>query len=576
MSPGIASRSERTRSERLAARLSMLARTARGFNAPGPEPGSIGAAARGDQIVAGHFLFRGYLVEASDTPIWDLPLPDDPEFEAELHGSGWLDDLAAQGTERAGQLARDWVHDWARRFGDGTGPGWRPELAGRRVTRWIAHGEMLLRDVDRQTRRRFFRVLSRQVAFLARRLRHTPPGPDRLEVLMGLLLAGLHLEGMGRHRDRAAAALGVEATNLVAEDGSIASRNPEGLAEIFAHLAGAAEALRRAGHAVPGGLDVALARAAPVLRCLRHADGSLARFHGGGRGVAGRLDAALAVSGVRPAPVEDRAMGFARLSHGRTTLIVDAAPPPAGPGSVDAHASTLAFELTSGRRPIIVSCGAGRSFGPKWRRAARATASHSTLALDGYSSARIAGGDDLLSEAPRDVRTERRRGDNSTGLIAGHDGYVATHGLTHVRQLHLDTDGRSLRGEDVLATVERSDEAIFDRAMEAADQQGFVFRVRFHLHPDIVVEPDDDPGSVLLLTRGGELWMFRHDGAAAVTVEPSVYLDSVSLSPRPTRQIVLSASALDYGTRVSWTLAKARQTPDAVRDIVHDDLPVLA
>ena len=107
------------------------------------------------------------------------------------------------------------------------------------------------------------------------------------------------------------------------------------------------------------------------------------------------------------------------------------------------------------------------------------------------------------------MRIERRRSDLSTGLIAGHDGYVASHGLTHVRQLYLDTDGRSLHGEDVLATVERSDESIFDRAMDENDQRGFPFRVRFHLHPDVVVDTGDDAQTILLMTRVGELWTFR-------------------------------------------------------------------
>ena len=82
-------------------------------------------------------------------------------------------------------------------------------------------------------------------------------------------------------------------------------------------------------------------------------------------------------------------MGFARLSGGRTTVIVDAASPPGGAAGGLAHASTNAFELTSGRRPLIVSCGSGAPFGPDWRLAGRATASHSTLAVEGFSSSRL-------------------------------------------------------------------------------------------------------------------------------------------------------------------------------------------
>lgn len=152
---------------------------------------------------------------------------------------------------------------------------------------------------------------------------------------------------------------------------------------------------------MPPSLAKRIEAMAPVLRTLRHADGSLARFHGGGRGAPGMLDTALALSGQRAQAPTDRAMGYARLSHGRTTLLLDAAPPAEGPLSIAAHASTLAFELTSGRRPLIVNCGSGRTFGDRWRRAGRATQSHSTLTLDGTSSARLGqGSEDALTDAP--------------------------------------------------------------------------------------------------------------------------------------------------------------------------------
>ena len=63
---------------------------------------------------------------------------------------------------------------------------------------------------------------------------------------------------------------------------------------------------------------------------------------------------------------------------------MDAAAPPAGDGAYGGHASTLAIEVTSGRRPMIVSCGSGAEFGADWHKAGRATPSHSVLGLDGY------------------------------------------------------------------------------------------------------------------------------------------------------------------------------------------------
>ena len=52
--------------------------------------------------------------------------------------------------------------------------------------------------------------------------------------------------------------------------------------------------------------------------------------------------------------------------------------------------------------------------------------------------------------------------------------------------------------------------------------------------------------------------IFRHDGAAQLTLGPSVYLERGRLSPRATKQIVLSAMAMDYSSRIGWTLAKAQ------------------
>jgi len=535
-----------------------------------PGPRSVGRVHRGQRMLAGEFMFLGYTVEAPETPIWDLPIPE-PAFVDLLHGFGWLDDLAATGAGEG--PAQRWLDDWIARFGQQDGPAWRSDTLGRRVMRWIDHAEMLMGgDQPRdRTARVFLRLQARQLARSWRRVR---PGPRRFEALAGLLLATVTLEGLAPSRGAALAALEVEIASAVTPEGGIPSRNPEALARVFAQLARIKADLLQAEVTPPDALEDALKRMAGVLRTLRHADGTLARFHGGGRGAPGLLDQALSMSGVRPTPLSDRAMGYARLSHARTTLILDAAPPTTGPMSPQAHASTLGFELTSGRRPLIVNCGSGRTFGDRWRRAGRATPSHSTLALDGLSSARLGEGD-LIVEAPGDVRLERRRSDLSTGLIAGHDGYVASHGLTHVRQIYLSHDGRGLQGEDVIATVEREDERAFDRALDETGG-GIPFSVRFHLHPDVAARIAEDGQSFELMLKSGELWILRHTGSAALSLVPSVYLDVGQLEPTPTSQIVLRATAMDYATRISWTLAKARQTPDAVRDIVHGDYPVLA
>jgi uncharacterized heparinase superfamily protein len=563
---------------RLHARRAAFARPATGFVSQ-PEPKSIGRFARGRQLVAGNLQFAGHMVEAPGAMLWDVPAPD-LAYELERQGFAWLDDLAAFGDGKARACAQSWTAGWIERYGRGRGPGWTPDLTGRRLIRWINHALFLLNGQSREFSESYYRSLAQQTVFLSRRWHAASPGLPRFEALTGLIYAGLSLIGMERLVGPAVVALSRECESQIDAGGGIPTRNPEELLEVFTLLTWAASALSEAGQLADAAHIAAIERIAPTLRALRHADGGLARFHGGGRGVEGRLDAALAASGVRTQPQPGRrAMGFARLSHGRTTVIMDAAAPPSGPASHNAHASTLAFELTSGRRPLIVNCGSGAPFGEQWRAAGRATPSHSTLSIDGYSSSRLGGRRliggierEFLEDIPRDVRFRAGEDSGGSSVIAGHDGYVPTHGLTHARALELATSGRALAGEDTLGCVRPEHRRLFDAAMDRVKLAGIPFRIRFHLHPDVDAEVNMNGAAVSLELKSGEIWVFRHDGRARLTLEPSVYLEKGRLRPRPSLQIVLSARALEPATRIRWTLAKATDTPSAVRDLARDDL----
>ena len=560
---------------RLHARWAGLAPPATGFVSQ-PEPRSIGLYARGRQLVAGNFLFSGHLIQAPGLSIWDIAIPD-PAFEDEVQGFAWLDDLAAVGDGAARKKAQDWTWGWIARFGRGTGPGWTPDLTGRRIIRWINHALFLLNGQDRTATDAYYRALSRQTVFLSRRWQTAAPGLPRFEALTGLIYAGLALTGMERHVARAQAALDRECATEIDAEGGIPTRNPEELLEVFTLLTWAAQALTETGRRPGAAHLAAIERITPTLRALRHSDGGLARFHGGGRGLEGRLDQALAISGVKPSPLTGLAMGFARLSGGRTSVIADAASPPDGLASTSAHASTLAFELTSGRRAMIVSCGSGAPFGADWRRAGRATASHSTLEIEGFSSSRLGGGwQEQLTDRARVALWDMATDPAATRLAMSHDGWQSTHGLTHMRQLTLTHDGRQLTGEDTLQAETPADHRRFEQVMTRTRLQGVHFMIRFHLHPDVDAAIDMGGAAVSLALKSGELWILRHSGQVELSLDPSVYLEKGRLKPRPTKQIVLSATLQHAEARIGWTLAKAQDTPIAIRDLDRDDLAALA
>lgn len=565
-------RAKGTLGNRLAIWRAGLARPARAFLSQ-PEPRTIGLFARGRQLVAGNFLFAGKLVQAPGAELWDLAAPD-AAFAAEMQGFVWLDDLAAVGDAAARQRARDWTFGWIARFGRGEGMGWTPDLVGRRLIRWINHATLILQGQDKARADAYFRALTVQTHFLARRWMQAAPGLARFEALTGLIVAGLALEGKAALVRPAVAALARDCQREVDAGGGIPTRNPEDLLEVLTLLNWAAQALTEAGRDVPLELTTAIGRIAPTLRALRHADGGLARFHGGGRGLEGRLDQALAVSGVRGGAVHGVvAMGFARLASGRTTVIVDAGAPPDGAAGGNAHASTLAFELTSGRRPVIVSCGSGRPFGEDWALAGRATASHSTLALEGSSSSRLGkGGTDFALRAPL-VSLQLAQDHGGEHLSAAHGGWVGSHGLSHARILTLDAQGRRLTGTDMLEARSPADRKRI-AAILAQQPEGVAFALRFHLHPDVDAALDMGGSAVSLALKSGEIWVFRHDGAARLGLEPSAYLEKGRLQPRATKQIVLSALVGGFETRIGWTLAKAQDTPLAIRDLDREELPV--
>ncbi len=558
------------------ARLGGLSTPATGFTSQ-PEPRSIGSPARGRQLVAGNILFAGHLVEAKDTVLWDIAAPS-LGFSDEAHGFAWLDDLAAIGDGPARKTASLWCHEWTKRYGKGKGAGWVPDLTGRRVIRMVHHALFLLRGASAEESERFFHVMGRQTVFLSKRWSRTSTGLPRFEALTGLIYAGLALEGMGEFVAPATTALARECRQHIDETGGIPTRNPEELLEVFTLLTWAAAALRAAGWTPAKTHLDAISRIAPTLRALRHVDGELARFHGGGRGIEGRLDHALVQSGNREVQTEGLAMGFARLSAGRSDVIIDALAPPAGRASHNAHASTLAFELTSGRRAVIVNCGSGVTFGDDWRRAGRATPSHSTLCLEGQSSARLGplvniGGVTraLLVDAPTDTPVELSHIADGYRFEGAHDGYVTSYGLTHSRQIDLSLDGRSVLGGDSLFALDDAQQKTFDKAFEASKLKGLHFDIRFHLHPDVDAEIDLGGTAVSLALKSGEIWVLRPLDSCQMRLEPSVYLERNRLRPRATKQVVLSSNAMEYASRIRWSLAKAHETDIAVRDMAWSD-----
>ena len=435
---------------RMLVRMAVGTRTPKAFVSH-PEPKSIGSYTRGQQMMVGNFQLGGQLIEAPDRPIWSITgsrlVLDD------LHGCAWVDDLAATGHATGRRLLQAWIAEWIRLYGAGTGHGWRPDLTGQRLIHWISHGITIMQGQDKAATNVFLKSVARQARFLSRTWKQVPRGLPRLRALVGLLYASLALEGRSRDLKPTLRRLGRECRRSIGPEGTVPSRSPEELMEAFTLLVWAARVAEEAGQTPDAQHLAALSRIAPTLRSLRLGDGSLVRFHGGGRGNVGQLDQSLSDSSIRPQPTESARMGYARLAAGRTVVLMDGAPPATGLASAEVHASTLAVEMSSGRQPLIVNTGPGRYFGPDWHRAARATACQSTLVVENTSSATVWDegyvADTLgawISERPTKVKLDRANDVSGLWVLGSHNGYAADYGLHHDRRMFVSPNGRDVRG----------------------------------------------------------------------------------------------------------------------------------
>ena len=495
-------------------------------------PGDPGA---GADIMAGGFVFAGE-AEAAGPGLWPRARLDDG-WAAALHGFDWLDDLRAEGSDAARLLACELIAGWLAEYRRWEEAAWRPDALARRIAAWLAHYDFYASEAGPELRAALRRSLAEQARHLAR----VAPGPEdgltRLRVAKALTLAALSFPRGGPRLGPATRLVEAEADRQVLADGGHASRNPAALLAALELLIDMRAAFMAAAEPPPHALLSAIDRAAPALRFLRHGDGRLAVFNGGGEESARDIESVLGraeAPGRGPEGLPHS--GYQRLAAGDTAVFADTGPPP--PPGLDryAHAGTLGFEMSVGEERLIVSCGAHGGDAAHWRPAQRATAAHSTLVVAETNSADWAP-DGRLVRRPRDVTWRRDESEDGTVLELGHDGYVEPFGLVHRRRLYLARDGSDLRGEDSL--LGPGEHAV---------------AVRFHLHPEVRASLVQTGDGALLRLPGGSGWRFQASGGEP-RLEESVYLGRDG-RPRRTEQIVLSATVTRGGPAIKWAIRR--------------------
>lgn len=487
---------------------------------------------RAHDIAGGYFVFAGRAVDRAASPFEVAPPSE--EWLTEAASFSWLRHLRASGTADDGAAARAFVVSFLDHAGFGHPIASRPRVAAERLRAWLSASGLLVRGADDVFYRRFTRALDWQARMLEARSFAAEPGIDRLAIATALVTAGLCLDEHSGLLRRATQRLERELSAQILPDGGHVGRDPGAAVELALDLLPLRQLFPARDMAPPKALLVSIDRLLPMIRFMRHADGSLARFNGMGPTPIDRIATVLAYDESRGAPSASAPhSGYERIEAGPTVLLVDVGGPPPPAFSRQAHAGALSFELSSGRSIIVMNCGTSGSQRALWKPEARKTAAHSTVTVAESSSCRfalsgVAAG--AVLAGPRNVSVDRR----GQALTAVHDGYRARFQVIHARTLALSADGARLDGEDIL------------------DGGGVPFVLRFHLHPSAQVFQTETGHGALVVLPNREAWAFGAD--LPVRIEESIAL-ALPEGPRRSLQLVVEAHSSE-NRRVVWTFRR--------------------
>ena len=513
-------------------------------------------------IMSGRFRLRGGEADTSDGSPFFATAPSTQWLE-NLHSFAWLRHLEAIGGEPTQEHTRQLIAHWIRTYGQNwSDVPWRPHVIARRLMTWSSFGRFVLSNADILFRSRVLWTMSRQARHLAATVMRAPPGLPRLTAITGLVQSGVVLPDGEQRLTKGLHLLSEELTTQILADGGHVSRNPEAVLVVMSDLLSLVDAMRLRNIAVPATVRRAIDRMTPMVRFMTLGDGKLAAFNGGSEGPDG-WSASLLMHEEAAHRVLTHAphTGYDGLNASPTALVVDVGGAPPAEISTEAHAGTLAFEMSVGSERLIVNCGAPLTKGASWQQATRATAAHSTLSIADTSSASLVAHDfalrllgPRLMPGPLSIESKRQEAADGYWLHMNQDGYVKPFGLLHERDLFLSNDGSRLSGVDRVVPRGRK-----------ADAPAAPLALRFHLHPAVRATVDAEKKTAMLALASGASWRFETSGD--LSLSESIYCEGGDVI-RKTSQLVVSGTANAEPVEFTWSLAR-------VRDAVPTPVPSL-
>ena len=218
-------------------------------------------------------------------------------------------------------------------------------------------------------------------------------------------------------------------------------------------------------------------------------------------------------------------------------IFLDTVQPTSSIYSKKLSAGTLSLEFSSYKEKIITNCGAlEKSTGNA--SYLRYSAAHSTIVLENTNISEIRDNQPHI-KYPQMVSFKKQIESSKNVIEASHNGYIKKYKKIIKRKIVFQESENYISGEDsIISSTSKNKE--------------FVFHIRFHILPNILITQTNNKRSVILKTQKGNIWLFIAN--KDIELEESVYMDKNNV--KETKQIVLKGITRRNREKINWSLSK--------------------
>ncbi len=233
--------------------------------------------------------------------------------------------------------------------------------------------------------------------------------------------------------------------------------------------------------------------------------------------------------------------GYVILHDKKLSMIMDIGAPPPSKFSSEYQSGSLSFEIISNGKKLISNCGYYNGNNQKLVMLSKSTATHSTLAIDDYSSCSFKKHQkkyfikDGLKILKKNIIYEK----NYWKISASHDGFNKKYSAIHERDIEYYPEQFKFIGTDKILIKKPNLNMKFD--------------IRFHLEPNIKLMKTQD-NKAILIELEDEGWKFTCDNFS-MNIDEGLYFGNKN-SYSQNQNIFISGITSNKNENIIWQLMK--------------------